>query len=304
MTESKHDLSPVVVVGAGAAGSVLTRALHDIGIRVSHVISRTPESAHRLAEAVGADTASDRLVDVREMPKLLVLSVPDDQIPVMARRLANIDLEWEGCTAMHMSGALSSAVLKPLQDRGAETMSFHPMISLHVDSPTDVLKGAWINIEGARDATVIGQSMADQVGARGHIVSARDKAVIHVVASLASNYVVTLLSLAVDLLGSTGIDQSEYDALLRPLLSGTISNVDFEDPGEALTGPISRGDQQTVRAHLDILRDLAPELIPVVSSLAAETVRLAVQHGRITDIVASELLNLVEEAVDSTLSRD
>ncbi len=304
MTESKHDLSPVVVVGAGAAGSVLTLALCDIGIRVSHVISRTPESAHRLAEAAGADTASNRLVDVRDVPKLLILSVPDDEIPVVARGLANLGLEWKGCTAMHMSGALSSAVLKPLQDRGAETMSFHPMISLHVDSPTDVLKGAWINIEGTRDAAVIGQSIADRVGARGRIVSARDKAVIHVVASLASNYVVTLLSLAVDLLGSTGVDPSEYDALLRPLLSGTISNVDFQDPGEALTGPISRGDQETVRAHLDILGDLAPELIPVVSSLAAETVRLAVQHGRITDIVASDLLNLVEEAVDSTLSRD
>ena len=62
-----------------------------------------------------------------------------------------------------------------------------------------------------------------------------------------ANHLVTLVSQAMELLSRAGADDPA--AILRPLLEASLDNA-LTDGDAALTGPIVRGDVNTVRAHL------------------------------------------------------
>ena len=288
----------VTIVGAGAAGSALGRALRASGVEIASVISRTDESAGRLADELGVAHWSDRLEDAFESSNLLVLAVTDDALPAIAEALGSRDGGWIGRTVLHLSGSLASSVLDPLRRQGAEVASFHPMLPLRSDSSPDVFAGAWVSIEGTEPACEFGRQLARALGARPMTVDAHTKSAIHAVASIASNYLVTLMTVASDLLAETRLDTDAYELLFRPLVDRTLSNIDFADPARALTGPISRGDSKTVRNHLRVLREDAPEYLVVLAALMAETTRVASRAGRITDQKATEILDLIHEAVD------
>ena len=294
----KIDSSPISVIGAGAAGTVFTRALKLAGLHVLQVLSRNPDSARVLAEVVGATHASHRLSDLRAGPKLVVLAVPDDQIGTVAETLADASPTWQDSIAMHVSGALPSTVLSPLRHRGAEIVSFHPMLSLHADSPPEILAGSWINIEGTPAAVDVGRQLAQRLGAKPFVVDADTKAAIHLAASVSSNFLVTLMSAASDVLEACGLSSEDRNALLRPLVAGTLENIDFGDPGTALTGPISRGDGVTLEAQFAHLARLRPEYVAIFAGLAAETVRIAVRSGKIDDIAAAGMLDQILRHVD------
>jgi len=296
------DSGPVVVVGAGAAGTVVARALDDAGVHVNQILSRNVESARRLARSVGAESASDRLDELFDRPGLVALAVPDAQVAGLSEELATLPRSWAGCIVLHLSGTLPSEVLAPLRGLGADVMSFHPMRSLHVDTPAEVLRGAWINIEGTDTAIEVGRHLAHRLGAHPFIVDAKTKSAIHVAASVASNFLVTLMTVAADLLAAAGISPEDRDGLLRRLVVGTIDNVDFGDPCDALTGPISRADRSTLAAQLEVLGRLRPEYSTIFAGLAAETVQMAVRGGKIDALEASELLDLLKEHVESNVS--
>jgi predicted short-subunit dehydrogenase-like oxidoreductase (DUF2520 family) len=261
------------------------------------VISRTEESARRLAEETDAARSSSRLADTLASHGALILAVPDDIVPSLAQELSLHGPGWEGRTVFHLSGSLSSSSLDPLKARGAEVASFHPMLPLRPDSSPDVFSGAWISVEGTEAACALGRRLAETLGSRPVVVTARTKSVIHLVAAIASNYLVTLMTLASDVLAGADLEPDTHDALFRPLVTTTLANIDFADPSRALTGPISRGDTQTVRNHLQLVREQAPEYLAVLAALMAETVRVASRSGRITDEKAEEMLDLLQEAV-------
>lgn len=292
------DSVKVCVVGAGAAGTVLARALHHAGVPIHQVISRSLESARQLAGAVEAESASDSPLDLAAGADLVVLAVPDDQLAAVARELASVQRSWPGCIVMHLSGAVPSAVLAPVRDSGAEVMSFHPMLSLHRDSSTQAFAGAWVNVEGDSEAVEAGRQIAGRLHARAFVVDAETKAAIHLAASMASNFLVTLMAAAVEILEASGIAPEDCEGLLRPLVAGTLANIDFRDPGAALTGPISRSDRDTLEAHLDGLERLSAQFTSLFAVLAAETVRIALRSGKIDDFDAAGMLDRLQERLD------
>jgi predicted short-subunit dehydrogenase-like oxidoreductase (DUF2520 family) len=159
----------------------------------------------------------------------------------------------------HLSGALELGVLEPLQHRHP-VGSFHPLQSFPEPRPPDAFQGVVIAV----DATTVSlrrrlNSLVRDIGARPRRVDDRHRALYHAAAVFASNYLVALMGEAVGLLERAGWTEKEATAALVRLSEGVLLSVSRRGPTAALTGPIRRGDVDTVKRHLTVLNEVDSE---------------------------------------------
>lgn len=294
----EQDRPAVALIGAGALGTALGRRLAARGYPVAAVLSRTEDRAQRLADTVGAPIATTSFYHLPSGAPLVFCCVPDDALAGLARALAALNPDWQGRTVAHTSGALPASALAPLGACGASLLSFHPLQTFAADSPPGVFDGIYVGLEGDEAAVALGIQVATDLGMRYAVLAAEAKARYHLAASMASNFVVTLLSLAGEVLTDAGVPRQQGAAMLRPLLEGTVRNLARHLPQDVLTGPIARGDRATVLGHTQALAEHLPQLVPVYAALGAETVRVAVRSGRLDPTDAQTLLDVLYAAVD------
>lgn len=291
----------IAIVGAGALGSTLARRLAERGYTVAAILSRRRKSAVTLARDVGAEVGSDDWADLPFDVSVVMVCVPDDAIPTVASALADLPRDWASTVVAHTSGALAADALAPLADVGATLLSFHPMQTFTPESDPAAFADICVGVEGHPDAVQFGAQLAEDLGARAVTVPTEAKPRYHLAAALASNGLVALMGMVNEILASAGIDSEEGTALVQPLMESTQANVADTSPEAALTGPAARGDLGTVTAHLDVLTDHLPHLLPAYAALTNEMVRLAVRNGRLGSDQAEPLLDALHEALrDST----
>ena len=287
----------VALVGAGAAARVFALRLADRGYPVRAVLSRTLATARALAADVGADVASDRLSDLPADVALVLICVPDGEIADLAETLTGVGRAWARTVVAHTSGALPASVLAPLAAEGATVLSFHPLQALTRRADAHTLDGAFVGIEGEPPAVAAGVELAVGLGLRYAVVPAEAKARYHLAAAVASNFTVTLLGIVQEIMGQVGVGRDDAMAMLLPLVEGTLRNVAASGPEEALTGPVARGDVETLRRHGLALREHLPHLVPTYAAMSLETVRLAVRAGTLTPERADAVLDLMQRMV-------
>jgi len=160
----------------------------------------------------------------------------------------------------HVSGATQLAALAPHQRR----FSVHPLQTLTRERGPEQLDGAWAAISAETDdAQARARWLAETLGLRPFAVADADRTLYHAAAVIGGNFLVTLHDVAVRLLAEAGAPKEA----IVPLMTRTIENR-FD-----LTGPIARGDWSTVEAHLDVLAERAPDLVPLYRALAEATRR-------------------------------
>jgi predicted short-subunit dehydrogenase-like oxidoreductase (DUF2520 family) len=236
-------LPALAIVGAGRVGTSLHRAASAAGIK---------------ARLAGRDDA----LDACRASEAALLCVPDAEIAAVTVPVAEAvpPLRFVG----HTSGATRLDALAACAERGAATFSIHPLQTIP-DGSTD-LTGAPCAIAGSDAAAGrLASTLAVALGMRPFSVAEEHRAAYHAAASIASNFLVALEETASELLAATGVTDTRE--LLAPLVLRTAVNWS-ERGAEALTGPIARGDRATVDRHLDAIRELAPELLPVYEALA------------------------------------
>ena len=282
--------SKVGFIGAGRVGTALAVALHAAGYPVVSVSSRTYASAEALATKLPGCRAFESAQDVVDAAELVFLTVPDDAIRSVAGAL-----RWRaGVSVVHTSGSASRAVLEAATAQGAETGSLHPLQTFaRVNAPIR-LEGVVFGVEaeGALEAT-LNRLVAD-LGGTAIALRSEDKALYHAAAVLASNYVVTLSKLATDLWLRLGWERPAALRALLPLMQGAIDNLDAVGLPGALTGPVARGDVETVRRNLLALREAAPEALAAYRELALQTIPIAQAQGGLDDEAAAALRGLLE----------
>ena len=210
----------------------------------------------RVGSAVSARLA-ERSVDVREDgAELVFLCVPDSAIAEVARSLE------PGPWVAHVSGATPLSALDPHERR----FSVHPLQTFTRARGPEQLDGAYAAVAGETDeALAHAFELARVLGLHPFEVDERDRVLYHASAAVASNFLVTLHAAAAELVEAAGAPQEA----LEPLMRRTIEN------GFELTGPIARGDWDTVEAHLETIRERAPELEPLYRVLADATAAVA-----------------------------
>jgi predicted short-subunit dehydrogenase-like oxidoreductase (DUF2520 family) len=207
----------------------------------------------RVGSAVGA-RLRERGLRVGPDAGLAVICVPDDAIPDVAGALP------VGPWVAHVSGATPLAALEPHRQR----FSLHPLQTFTRARGAEQLDGAWGAVTAESDeARAVGLWLAETLGLRPFELADEARPLYHAGAAIASNYLVTLHAVASELFRAAG---APPDALV-PLMRRTIEN-DFE-----LTGPIERGDWETVEAHRRAIRAARPELEPLYDVLAEATAK-------------------------------
>jgi predicted short-subunit dehydrogenase-like oxidoreductase (DUF2520 family) len=233
---------------------------------------------------------------------LILLAVPDREIEPTARRLAlTKGLDWSGKVVLHHAGSLGLGVLGPLERAGAAVGLLHPMQALaRPDIAREVLPGSRARIEGSPAATVVARRLAKDLGllplSFPRPLDERGRVAYHAAASLASNDLVALMALAADVLETTGLDRQEaLDGLVR-LATGTLAQAAAGGLGDSLTGPVVRGDAETVADHLRELERGSGPQAQVHRLLSARLLNLAEDEGhRLSPTERRRLLRIFAE---------
>jgi predicted short-subunit dehydrogenase-like oxidoreductase (DUF2520 family) len=206
---------------------------------------------------VSARTGLPKLVRTLESqaPAVVFLTVPDSAVGGVAARLAGVPAIPVGVAFVHASGALELGALGPLGGRHP-VGSFHPLRSFPEPGPPEAFRDIVIAVDASTPSLLRTLArLARDLGAKPRRVDDSQRALYHAAAVFASNYVVALLHVAVGLLEQSGWTENEAVKGLTPLAEGAVANVAKRGPTAALTGPIRRGDAETVRRHLAALAE-------------------------------------------------
>ena len=282
------------IIGAGRLGTSLGLALARRGWEPAVIADRDPAAARESRRTIGRGTASTDIGRAARRAPLLFITVPDDAVEAMARRLARAGGDWSGRTVFHTSGLLASSALAPLRARGARVASLHPVQSFPAKTGgARLFPGIYWGIEGDPEAVRLGKGIVRSLGGRTFAVRAEAKPLYHAACSLAANAFVALEAAAAALLAEAGASPRTAATVLLPLVQGTLQGVKKFGLEKALTGPVVRGDVGTVRRHLEALasRPLHDEIYRVLG-LAA--IRLLAQ-GRTPTRRLRALRRLLED---------
>lgn len=276
------------IVGAGRTGLALGLRLHRAHAfgRLTMTGRRVPPREHPLFG--GDPPAAEYRSSIEDAPQdadAIVIAVPDGAIAEVAGRLASMDLP-ASIPILHTSGSRSTDILQPLADLGHSTGSAHPLAAIAdpVDG-ADRLAGATWGVEGDGAARALAERLIHACGGHALRIAPGGKPAYHAAAVFASNYAVALLSVAERLMEQAGVDAADARPALSALAAGAVENVGARGPAAALTGPIIRGDVETVALHLG---RLSADERALYSLLGREALRLARRAG--LDHAAAERL--------------
>ena len=263
-----NNMSRIGIIGAGRLGSALAHALLAAGYPLEMISSRQLSDAERLVSSL--PTVSSVTVDnlVQECD-FVFLAVPDEYISELAS-----SLPWSSSQAViHSSGSLNLDVLSVAKKKGSLTGCLHPVQTfLKRDSPLesrDRFANIVCGIEADSPLDIWLVELVESLGAYSIRLENVDRALYHSAAVFASNYVVALLSAATRIWTLSGLSEREGRIALQHIMNVSVNNLADSTFSDAVTGPITRGDWQTVKKHLSAL-DSEPELQKLYSRLGLE----------------------------------
>jgi len=249
------------IIGAGIVGTALAVRLEEAGHECIGVHTRSRPSYERFCRYLNIDHLPlEKLVAAAD---ILFISTQDGMIRTVAETLSAKALIKPGQVWIHCSGSLTSGVLRVKESLPIHYLSLHPLQAFaSVEQALILLSGTHFGVEG--DNVELGEEIVRDLGGIPHHILAENKTLYHVGAVVASNYLVVLASMAVELFAEAGIQSEEALASLLPLMRGTLHNLEQVGLPQALTGPIARGDVQVVQGHLD---HLPPKILDIYQEL-------------------------------------
>lgn len=227
----------LIIVGPGRAGGAIGLAAQRAGHEIVGVLTRSD-----------TDERWPTLDWDGDLPEadVVFIAVRDEAIAEVAERIAP-HVAYAGVVA-HLSGFTPMLALHPIQDRGVGVGGFHPLQSLpDAESGAYALAGAFVGIDGDELGRDVLTHLATSLGMEPFPLDDAARPAYHAAAAAAANFVVTALAISADLYDSAGIDPR----VSRPLVERAVANVFEKGAAAALTGPIARGDIETVIGHLE-----------------------------------------------------
>lgn len=271
----------VGVIGAGRVGAVLGSALRAAGHAVVGV-SAVSEASLERAGALLPGVPVLEIPDVVERAELVVVAIPDDALPGLVAGLAETACWQPGQLVVHTSGRFGWRVLEPAVGRGAIPLALHPAMTFTGTSlDLSRLVDCCFGVSAPGPVLPIAQALVVEMGAEPVVIDEAARGLYHAALAHGSNHLVTLVSQALDLLRSAGVDNPSR--VLGPLLSAALDNTLRAGDG-ALTGPVARGDAGTLVSHLEAIGSAGRDgegILETYRVLARATADRALASGRL-----------------------
>lgn len=276
----------VALVGAGNVGTAVAYLLAGKGHEVVGVASRTNESAERAAQRLGS-----AIYGVEDLPEadLLLIGAADPAIEEVAAQVA--PRVSAGAYVCHFAGSFGPSVLKPVIAHDASACAIHPVQACPtIDTAIERLpRSAWgVSCSTSQANERMCSLIEKDLEGYPVVVDEVDRSIWHAAAVATSNGIAALLATGENMLAGIGI--SDPVRVLGPLAAGTVQNVRAAGGGAAaLTGPVVRGEKETVRRHVRALRD-RPGAFEQYRAAAFLIVQAAVASGRIDEQMGEEIM--------------
>lgn len=284
----------VTVIGTGALGSTLARALYHREYTITSLYNRSPKKAKKLSQEVEAKYVSTFPSEKEDLGTLIFITVHDSEIAPVVSKLSRIKDDFKDHYVVHCSGNEQAGILNPVQKKGAGIAAFHPLQTFTSQSGIQDFRGIYFDVEADHETTKVLDDIAHSLGSKTINISKDAKPYLHAAAVVASNYLVTLLHTSGRIAELGGLDQDEAVKALLPLVGKTLQNLGAQQGLDALTGPIVRGDVETVRTHLELLEH-NNDLLKLYKMLGLETLQIAKKSQRLPEALSSQLLSLLKQ---------
>lgn len=288
------------IVGVGKVGTAIGVLLQEMGYEVGFISSTNPEkleiAAQEMSKGKGdvVTTSQDPIPNSKDVD-ILFITTPDRVIGEVASDIAKGGGFKKGQIVVHMSGSLTSDILAPAREAGAYVASLHPLQSFadFVQAKINI-PGSVFCLEGDTETKSELKKIIEIFNGTEVEIPKEEKPLYHAGAVVASNYLLSLVWAALMMYEVIGLDKGTALSALMPLIEGTLKNIKALGAPKALTGPISRGDVQTVSDHIDAIKEKIPHLLEFYQVMGRLTVEAANENKSAPEELLGKILDVIK----------
>lgn len=253
-TKRRWYIIKVGFIGAGKVGVNLGRYFTQKGVELSGFYGRSEYTTKKAAQ-ITKSKFYNNIQKVIQESDIIFITTPDDTISIIDQKISQFDLKNK--SVCHASGSLKSTVLSNAKSSGAQIYSIHPIFAFsNKNIELQELEKIYFSIEGdievgSVDLPVI--RLLKIIGNRYFVRSIEDSSVYHLANVFVSNLTLSLIDLGISYFKQIGLEEEEALKAIAPLVRGNIENIFEKGFLNSLTGPVVRGDKNTIKKHLDVL---------------------------------------------------
>jgi predicted short-subunit dehydrogenase-like oxidoreductase (DUF2520 family) len=292
------DKRSVCIIGVGKVGSALSFEFNEADLKHLYLIDKKVEILRRIVKKLNRCRYSGIIKkEFIELSDTIIISVQDSEVLRVIDDLSRRKIDLSGKLILHTSGALSSDVFKILNISKSQVGSFHPIqtFSRIQYSKSNILKGIYFSIEGGVKAKKIQREFCKEFEAFYIEIPKGKKLIYHTSCVIASNFLVTYINILSGIIEKIGIKGKDTYKIFEPIITETLLNISRQGHVKSLTGPFDRSDVITIRGHLTSILEENPLLLPFYTSLAKETIKVAMKKKSISKAKMNKLNKILDE---------
>ncbi len=279
------------IIGAGKVGTAIGYAMKAKGLDVRAISDIMQESLDTAKRYLGDECIyTHESAEVVQASDVVAITTQDREIRRVARALFESPLEIEGKIFFHTSGAHPSSILSPLEQRGAVLGSLHPLQTFpDIESAIHVLPSTYVFIEGNDKGLRTLELLASTIGYKTLVLNEDQKVLYHLSAVFVCNLLCALLYSAEGIMDRIDIKLEPF----YPIIRATLKNIEKNGPCMSLTGPVIRGDVETVADHMSAMDDM-PIQKTIYKALSRVALDISITRGILDEETISSLKTALE----------
>ncbi len=280
MTRGKKSLR-FAIIGAGMVGTAIGFLLKKAGHNITAMADLSAAHLKRARSYTGA-VSFHYPAQAADLADYLLITTPDDHIGSVCEAIVS-GSSVKGKTVFHMSGAGGLDLLQSSALAGASVASIHPLQSFSsIDSAIANIPGSYFGVTASAGSKKTSLDIVRDLQGIPIYITPAQKPLYHAAACIASNYLVSLMSIVESIYLSIGFSDKDARKAYLPLVYGSLKNIEKQGCAKALTGPIARGDSGTVQKHIEAMACNLPAYAPLYKELGMIAVKLARQKGTLS----------------------
>ncbi len=267
-------MKTVGFIGAGKVACSMGKYLSGADVTVTGYYDTDQKSADEAATFVET-CAMSSITELVAQSDVIFIATPDDVIASVWEKIKTMDISEKIIGIF--SGSLSSMLFRGIETTGATGVSIHPMFAFS-DRFSDYrqLHTTMLTMEGDESAVDYMRTLFEGLGHRVFVIDRDKKMRYHAAASVASNLMVGLYDMSLSMLFDCGFTEEDAAQILMPLIEKNTSSMIKNGPVAALTGPIERGDVETVKHHIEVM---TPDEKAIYIPLAVRLIDIATKKN-------------------------
>jgi len=288
----------ICLIGVGKVGSALAFEFIEAEFQNVYLIDKNLSRVSRIAKNSKVFKYSSRYKkEFIKVSDVVIISVQDNIIESVIKKLQSLKIDYSGKIILHTSGALNSDVFNSLNISKSRVGSFHPIQTFNrfYIRRSEVLKGIYFGIEGGIIAKKFQKELCKKFKSSYIEIPKEKKFIYHTACVIASNFLVTYVNILSDIIKMIGLNEEKTYKIFEPIIIETLLNISQHGYVKSLTGPYERNELITIKGHLQSISEENPSLIPFYTSLAKETIGVALKKRSITKVEAGELNKVLDK---------